>query len=103
MLSVNVAEQRSQPAEQGDGDRPAAGKGARLAARMNFAHQQQLALFHLHAGLFERLAEQPRVPAGGFPLAHLEDGRHPRHIRAGADDVSRGAAAEQKPECVHHN
>ena len=71
VLSVDIAQQRRQIAQQRDGHGTAAQEGARLAARQDLALDQQLAILD---GEARRIEQRAHVGA----VAHVEDARHAR-------------------------
>jgi hypothetical protein len=96
VLSVDIAEQGRQIAQQGDRHGTAAEEGARLAARQDLALDQQFAFLDGEARGIEQGAHVGAV-------AHVEDARHARAGLAGADHFGRSARAQQQAEGIHHD
>jgi len=94
VLAVDVAEVRCELPEKRGGDGAAAEKGAGLAGGLDFAFQQQLAVFDFDAVGFHEIEE-------GGGLGGFKDACDAGLFGSGADHVGRSAATVEETEGVH--
>jgi hypothetical protein len=96
VLSVDIAEQGRELAQQRNRHGAAAEEGAGLSARQDLALDQQLAILDGDARGIQQGAHVGAV-------THVEDARHARARLAGADHFGRSAGAQQQAEGIHHD
>ena len=93
VLSVDVGEVGGEILEQGRGDGAAADERARLSIGLDFALDEQLAVFDFEAGGVEQAADRGVVP-------YVEDAGDACAGFSGADHFIRCAAAEEEAQSV---
>ena len=82
--------------EQRGGRGAVADKSTRLAAGLDLAFDEQLAVLHLDSGVFEQFGQRGR-------FGDLEDSRDASARGAGANHFRRSAAAQQQSQGVDHD
>ena len=93
VLAVDVAEPGRDLFEQGGGDGAAGGEGAGFAVGEDFAFDEEFVFFEGDAGFFEQGAN-----GGGF--GEVENAADAGAVRAGADEIGRGSAAEEEAKGI---